>query len=127
VRRAITALTIATAASPPSLPLRFSRVQDGTWFCNTEPGGICIDGPEGKGRRYSFNIDKMTFKSPERRGRILRIDDGGGEIRGVILSDGSEFTFYPDRDGDAERFHVTLRHAPPPVRGDKSPALRCKP
>jgi len=91
---ALIALLSASAASAQGIPRQFQCVQAGGWSCGVDD--ICIDTLGGGGRKYSFDLVRMRFHSPEGRGKILkRVNDRDQPT--LQLSDGTTLTYFPKR------------------------------
>lgn len=109
-------LCISTVASAEVVPKRLICVGTGTWVC-TE-GDICIDGPQGKGNRYAFDLRKLTYKSSTGDGPLVApTTDEAGRMT-FNLDDGRRFL---DRVIDDERGIVSYL-----FNGSDHVVLRCK-
>lgn len=124
---ALVALATIGAAPLSIMPRRLACVEAGVWGCNAEPDGICIDGHRAKmSRRYSFDFNKMTFKHPEGRGRILSISAPTGSVSKVRLSNGTEFEYDPRHTTRRGQIVVTLTPVPLPTQSYGVPELWCR-
>ena len=117
-------LSVAASASSSSIPRKLNCIQAGVWGCGADD--ICIDTPRGKGRKYSFNIHGMTFKSPEGKGRIsaLRLE---GAVTVLLLSDGHLLRYDPEHTTRWGDVVVNLRPSTRPTGTYSMAELWCKP
>jgi len=132
---AAVALSLPAIASAKELPKKITCEVTGSWYCNTEPEGICIDGGgKIRGERYKFNIAQRTYVSPTGKGTIsapaIKRDglfSSGQEVYTFTLSDGRTFHYESNRqqgdEGDYAMSYLILT----PDHANESRELRCKP